>query len=383
VAGAEEPQRAENGVWRSAWRRSGRAAHMTRIGLVCLASLVVLSCNLPVSGSGSVKAAATAAPLGHQLPASAGYLYNLAWLRDGTLVVGTGLDTAPTSWPVWQLRPDGSELRQISLPPDRSCRLTSYMFPTALPDGRVGLTRTCHSLTDLSAAVDTIIAYDPKSQVFQTLADLMGRMHVSGTSWNPGMTRGVGAASSGICARVAWLTPNGPQGIPVEIGEGAKKWRLDDWLRRPPGQHCTNEGRADCPAWSPDGRQVALSASPESIGVDGQDRLDAVSGIYLIDVGSLHVSKVLDNLQNPCDLAWSPDGHWLAFTGKVRGQMGIWLFSPSTKALHLVAFNGEPSRPAWSPDGRRLAVIEDLSTTKWPPPTRLAVADVSSIIGRT
>ena len=202
-------------------------------------------------------------------------------------------------------------------------------------------------------------------------------MHVGAVSWNRDLTTGIGAQSSRTCSNVASVASNGPQAIRVEISEGGKAWRLDDWLRRPAGASCTNEGRADCPAWSPDGRQIALLASPKSVGVEGQGRLDAPWNIYLIDVGSLRPTSVLGNLRDPCDLAWSPAGRWLVFTGSLVDQRGVWLFSQSTKRLHLVASRGNDFRhPVWSPDGRKLAVIETLSPLgQWPPMTRLAIAD--------
>lgn len=349
-----------------------------------LAAVLTVSC----SSSGSDKAVATAFPLDVKIPVSAGYFYSLAWLSDGTLAVGTGPDT--TSEQVWQLRQDGSEVRQLPTPPDSACHLsTRYMFPMALSDRRLGLTKKCDTVNHGVERTATAVAYDLQSQSFTTLADLGSRMGgVGGVSWNPGVTRGIGAQSGRICSNVAWITPNGPEGIKVEIRQSGKGWRLDGWLTQPAGAtgaSCTNQGPADCPSWSPDGRQIALVASPESIGIDGQARLDVPWSIYLIDVDSLHTRRVLSNLQDPCDLSWSPDGHWLAFSAKIEGRWGAWLFSPSTKTLHLVASHGRyPRYPVWSPDGRKLAVIETVSPSgQWPPTTRLAIANVSAVTARS
>jgi hypothetical protein len=37
---------------------------------------------------------------------------------------------------------------------------------------------------------------------------------------------------------------------------------------------CTGTGRADLPAWRPDGEQIAFFGSPQSVRVDGQGWLD-------------------------------------------------------------------------------------------------------------
>ena len=362
-------------------RQVGPMARRMKLFAAVVIPGVLLSCTLPWPGQGSVRAAATASRLAVEIPVSAGYFYSLAWLGDGTLVVGSDPYTTGSSEQLWRFHQDGSEVRQLPTPSDSRCLLaTRYMFPMAIPDGRLGVTRKCDTVNRAVESFATVVGYDVRSQGFATLADLGTRMAgVNGVSWNPDLTRGIGAQSSRICSNVAVVTPNGPEGIATEINQGGKGWRLDGWLSQPAGASCTNQGRADCPAWSPDGRHIALLASPESVGVEGQARLDVPWSIYLIDTDSLHATRVLGNLQDACDLAWSPDGRWLAFTAKIEGRWGAWLFSPSTRTLHLVASRGRYSRnPVWSPDGRKLAFIEILSSSgQWPPTTRLAIADSS------
>ncbi len=349
---------------------------------LCLAGVVAVSCGPPFGGGESPKPAATAAPVDAGSLASGGYLTGLAWLLDGTLVAGWSPDVTPSTAQLWRLRPDGSGLQRLPLPFDPACSSDQYAFPSALRDGRVALTRTCDALEDPTVSTAAVVAYDPGSGSLATLADLGGRMFPFATSWNPDLTRGVGAQSSRICAGVAWLTRDGPQGIPVTIAGGGKSWRLDAWLRAA-APDCTAQGRADDPAWSPDGRTVALLGSPESIGIEGQSRLDAPWSVYLIDVASLRVTKVLGDLGGAAGLAWSPDGRWLAFTGEVRGRGGgLWLLSLATRALHLVGSReGALSAPTWSPDETRLAAVEDVSQG-WPPRTRIAIADISKIVPR-
>jgi len=104
------------------------------------------------------------------------------------------------------------------------------------------------------------------------------------------------------------------------------------------------------PAWSPDGRQIAF--------VRGYD-LDFKSDIYVVRADGTKARR----LTHGCDLeespSWSPDGAWIAYE--------------AFPSVYVIPANGHGSRrlvtsglaaPHWSPDGKRLAVVEDQTTIK-------------------
>jgi hypothetical protein len=353
------------GIWLS---RGGRLALLQAL----LISTGLLGCTSPPRPD------ATSSVLGIRMPLSDGFFSGTAWLPDGRLALAVETSQSYTA-EIWLSDPAGSSLERLALPVDPACRFTQYQYPVALADGRLALTKGCEQVGgDPRVGYLLVVAYDFKDGAITELASLGGRMALKASSWNSDASRGVGAQSSGVCAGIAWLTRSGPEGIAATLGDGAKRSRLDDWLREPSTASCANQVRADCPVWQPGEQVVAFFGSPASIGVEGQARLDIPWQLYLLDSRSLRVTRVVDDIRGSClGMSWSRDGRWLAFAGTVGQTEGIWLYSPAGKILRLVSAT-HPSFPDWSADGHKLVAIEQ-PTLQYPTKNRLIVADVSRI----
>jgi hypothetical protein len=193
----------------------------------------------------------------------------VVWTATDWIVV-EGSDGA-ANLSLWRVRPDGNRWTRIQIEPDEHCREAEYLKPTELPDGRVGLVESCWSAEDDDIEL-SLVAYHLKSGALAPLMDEPLGYNPGGFTWNPSLTRGLFSASSNICAGIAWMTRSGIERLPVFIGEGDSRFRVDAeiWREKPT---CTRDGRADWPAWSPDGEGVAFFASPSG-GVGGQARLD-------------------------------------------------------------------------------------------------------------
>ncbi len=110
------------------------------------------------------------------------------------------------------------------------------------------------------------------------------------------------------------------------------------------------------PAWHPDGRYIAAEHA-DSVDTDGDGRRDRVlGGVWLVDAQSGETALLLPGFGAP---AWSLDGRRLAVE---RGGHVFTLDVPSldpprvdTTSLRQLTTEGSDFFPAWSPDGERIA----------------------------
>ena len=166
--------------------------------------------------------------------------------------------------------------------------------------------------------------------------------------------------------------------------------------------------------WSPDGKQLAVIAfdpefppgvskpkNPLPIVTDRFQFKDDDSGwlgsrhqhLYIVDVASGKATQLTSGSHDEQLPSWSPDGKLIAYVSK-RGadpdrslDYNIYLIAPHAGASErqLTTFPGSDldpywgTRPAWSPDSRRIAYLQG-GEDKWIyyAPWQLAVIDVAS-----
>ena len=119
------------------------------------------------------------------------------------------------------------------------------------------------------------------------------------------------------------------------------------WLRSPAGveRRVTKgtNGAEHWPAWSPDAHRIAYCAIRED---RTRLRLHWVAG---------DSDRVVIDDRDAEHPAWSPAGDRIAF-GTRNGRAGVWVTTPDARYVNLIS--AQRAEPAWSPDGRTLALVE-------------------------
>jgi len=109
-----------------------------------------------------------------------------------------------------------------------------------------------------------------------------------------------------------------------------------------------SEGHCFCPAWSPDGRRLAL--------VQGDRRGN--TDIVVLDVASGKVRRLTDSNCINTDPSWNPAGNQLAFTSDREGGPQVFLMGDDGSNVRRLTREGSyNASPAWSPQGSMIAYV--------------------------
>jgi hypothetical protein len=174
---------------------------------------------------------------------------------------------------------------------------------------------------------------------------------------NPTMERGVVAVGDETCGTIAVVDSGGVHPLNLMIGAGMSEWNLAAFFGdRSSG--CASQGRAAWPTWSLDD-VVAFFASPQSVGASGLEKTTHPWNIYTWAPGENRVRELFGDVALPTGLAWAPGEQWLAFTGEIDGEFGLWLTSSQGDDPILVTTDAVFAF-AWAPSGRSIAATVPL-----------------------
>ena len=273
----------------------------------------------------------------------------IAWLPDGQLLIQS--ESAPPTIPSSQMRlisPDRS-VRTLSSPEHgATCDVIRYT-PSVQADGMIGVVARCVP-PGFGRITYGFFSYDLQTESVVRLVDDTPTQLAS-VVWDRGNQRALIASDDPICTGMRWV-PSGPA---ITIRKGERVFDLGLALSDP--DDC-KAAQAGWPAWRVGKTDIAFFASTDASGLRGFDRVDVRYTLYLLKPVSLQSRGLLDEVQHPSSLSWSPDGRWLAFCGSILGVMGVWIFKPSDGRTALI-YQTDNTPIAWGPDGSRLAVGRD------------------------
>src|SRR5687768_6063525 len=342
--------------WSGIRRTGAKTSRRTMLLATQVAVLAVVACA--VGGRVGERSILEATAIPGQ---SADFL-GVAWIDEDRLAVAynpEGLIGGESE--LWQLRTDGTGFQPLTATTDPRCTRLDDTDPARLPDGRIGFVRTCALRERTTETTEHhLMAYDSGLGAPVRLAD--AGCYVSQYSWDPGGTVAAFSCGSRICQGVALVSADGVEPIGMVVREGDHAFDLAGHFKDE--SDCSATGRADFPAWRPDGEQVAFFASPRSVGVDGHARLDERWNLYLMPPDSGQFTELLTDIKEPRSLAWSPDGSSLAFAAEPSEDGGkTWLFAPTTGDLALISEDDLRSL-SWAPAGDRIVAIRDPGTSR-------------------
>lgn len=115
-----------------------------------------------------------------------------------------------------------------------------------------------------------------------------------------------------------------------------------------PHQLTDRKGPNLFPSWSPDGTKIAF------VSFDGSN-----SDIYVMNADGSDIRRLTDDSAHEDQPAWSPDGRRIAFTSEGAGDPGIYAMSPDRTGVTQLLHDPDPANLgfAWSPDGKKMAVV--------------------------
>jgi Tol biopolymer transport system component len=106
------------------------------------------------------------------------------------------------------------------------------------------------------------------------------------------------------------------------------------------------------PVWSPDGTRIALSGVAAGAGPDTPTRTDTPWSVFMLREAGGGFREIVGGLDEDPLPAWSPDGKWLALIVEYNRPNGLWLVRVSTGKEFLLLRGKGLQVPEWLPDGR-------------------------------
>jgi beta-glucosidase len=121
-----------------------------------------------------------------------------------------------------------------------------------------------------------------------------------------------------------------------------------------------NKSYEGYPSWSPDGQNLVFTTDRDEPDLVGcvNSAAGCNSNIYVINITSLHETRLTDSPADNEGSTWSPDGKQILFYSTRDGMGQIYVMQvDGSNVTRLTNDQAQDWRPAWSPDGKQIAFM--------------------------
>ncbi len=315
--------------------------------LVAILGAVLVTAALLVGCSST-----SSTPSAQALPLPVASYGHAVWAPDGAIYVdmATNAQQANLDARLYRIGTSETRLEAVGPQPEPGCTHSSVTPGFAQRDRLIQLLRTCSMDVGAPSISSESILFNPASGTVSRLAPLGDRLGVRPPSWEPENRRGwTSYNDSNICAGIVEVTPSGFVRLPEPVTIGGRRWELDQIFYE---KTCgNNEGEAQMPAVSPDGRQLAFLASPAAVG--SSDRNAQPWNLYLRALPNGPPKEIARGFKGPGgSMSFSPDGRLVLF----NASGAEWVVDLATgHRRRLVA--GNLANVSFSPDGARIVSV--------------------------
>lgn len=254
---------------------------------------------------------------------------------DKIVVSGTAGDVLETS-ALFAVDLQRRTSRKLSVAAPERCGDASFQFPQRLHDGALALVRYCLGRpgSALGRSVNLVRLTNDAATVPivpYKLPFFVGRFSIRADG------RGVINDGRGLSERLLWLGRN-------RLRPLASSW-----------------ARAGQPAWSPDGRRIAVAASTTA---DSPRSPEATWSLFLLDPEGRPTRKLVDGIRGPMRPAWSPNGRLLALTMTwTDGVRGIYIIDVHHGTVRLSRVGRDYGNTTWIDNSRLVAAVHPTADT--------------------
>lgn len=297
-----------------------------------------------------------------------------SWSPDGTKILfvsDRALDGSDAQNPngvsnIWVMNEDGSNLRPLA---PTTVAWTYNINPAWSPDGTKIAFASDRAFDGSDAPnlnnSNNIWVMNADGSNLQVLSPITARAHSYEPAWSPDGSQ------------IAFVSDRAINGSDASIST-TNLWVVnsDGTNARPlaplPGMNGFVENNH--PTWSPIGNQIAFSSNRSFYGFD-EPNSSATPNIWVIDSNGLNLRVLAPVLLSPFLFevpqhkpAWSPDGTRIAFNSWRLGRAGnVWVVNEDGSNAHMLSPKTKPQegvdRPSWSFDGKQITFASSRDLT--------------------